>query len=185
MEIISSNFLDTLFVSSLEQQQIKQKRNRIVEAQQTGRVTVFLSHSHSDKKRIEAVVKIFNSVGIDIYVDWLDNEMQMVTNGRTADLIKTKIKSNKKFILFASNIAIKSNWVNWELGIGDGAKYIDNMMIFPFREGNQNWTNNEYFEIYPHLEAESQYDSETQRNVTFYVVYPNKSKYKLQDWLKR
>ena len=87
--------------------------------------------------------------------------------------------------MLASNSAIKSNWVNWELGIGDGMKYIDNMVIFPFRKDNENWTNNEYFEIYPHLEMEQMYDYETGQNVTYYVIYPDKKKFKLKDWLNR
>jgi TIR domain len=187
MDIITGAYLDNISsrLTFSDEQNFTQKRTRITEARVQGRVTAFLSHSHSDKERIKPIIKILNSVGVDIYVDWLDNEMPTSTSGKTAETIKAKIKSNKKFILLASNIAIKSNWVNWELGIGDGAKYIDNMMILPFKENHQNWTNNEYFEIYPHLESENQYDYQTGQSVTYYVIYPDKTKLKLQDWLKR
>ncbi|CAH0996178.1 hypothetical protein EMA8858_02308 [Emticicia aquatica] len=185
MEIISSAFLDRIKVTFSDVQSFSQKRSLITEARQQGIVTAFLSHSHLDKDRIKPIIKILNTVGIDIYVDWLDNEMPSNTNGKTAEVIKSKIKSNRKFILLASNTAIKSSWVNWELGIGDGAKYIDNMMILPFKEDYQTWTNNEYFEIYPHLESENKYDYESGQNFTYYVIYPDKRKYKLQDWLKK
>lgn len=185
MDIITSAYLDKIPVSLSEQVNFLLKKGLLSEAKQQGQVTAFLSHSHSDKERIEPIIKILNSVKVDIYVDWLDSTMPTNTNGKTAEIIKSKIKSNKKFILLASNSAIKSNWVNWELGIGDGTKYIDNMMIFPFRKDYENWTNNEYFEIYPHLEVESTYDYETRQNVTYYVIYPDKKKFKLKDWLNK
>ncbi|MDI9876597.1 toll/interleukin-1 receptor domain-containing protein [Flectobacillus rivi] len=187
MDLITTEYLDSIPISISENIFFLTKRALIDDGISISQnnLTAFLSHSHSDKMRILPIVKILNSVGVNIYVDWLDNDMPAITSGKTADILKTKIKQNRKFILLASNTAIKSSWVNWELGIGDGLKYIDNMMIFPFKENNQNWTNNEYFEIYPHLQTENKYDYETGNNVTYHVIYPNKSKIKLQDWLKR
>ena len=77
--------------------------NRIVdEARQNGpsfhRTSVFLSHSHLDAKIIKPVVVFLRSMGVDVYVDWMDETMSKATNGETAQKLKTKIKENEKFI---------------------------------------------------------------------------------------
>ena len=59
--------------------------NRIVdEARQNGpsfhRTSVFLSHSHLDAKIIKPVVVFLRSMGVDVYVDWMDETMRLRLN---------------------------------------------------------------------------------------------------------
>lgn len=98
--------------------------NRIVdEARQNGpsfhRTSVFLSHSHLDAKIIKPVVVFLRSMGVDVYVDWMDETMSKATNGETAQKLKTKIKENEKFIFLATENSLISKWCNWEVGYGD------------------------------------------------------------------
>lgn len=104
--------------------------NRIVdEARQNGpsfhRTSVFLSHSHLDAKIIKPVVVFLRSMGVDVYVDWMDETMSKATNGETAQKLKTKIKENEKFIFLATENSLISKWCNWEVGYGDAQKYIE------------------------------------------------------------
>ena len=85
---------------------------------------IFLSHKHDEREFLEGAISLLKSYGVDIYVDWLDEGMPKTTSGQTAVRIKQKIKSNDKFILLATEEAIDSKWCNWELGLGDAAKYI-------------------------------------------------------------
>ena len=120
--------------------------------------TVFISHKHSDLEDIEeleGVIKMLEELGAKIYLDGMDNKMPDQTSGETAQRIKEVIKHSKKFILLATEKAIESYWCNWELGIGDTYKYIDNIAILPIKEkGEQDskFKGNEYLQIYPRID---------------------------------
>ena len=113
---------------------------------------VFLSHKHTDKELVYKLIKLFKKHNIDVYIDWLDDDMPIVTNQETALKIKEKIKNSKKFLLLATDEAINSKWCNWELGLGDAEKYIENIAIIPVTNSNNGtWLGNEYLQIYPAL----------------------------------
>lgn len=119
---------------------------------ETNKTHVFLSHKHDELEFLDGTIALLRSLNINIYVDWLDQEMPKTTSGETANKIKVKIKQCDKFILLATEAAISSKWCNWELGLGDAAKYIKNIALFPVRKVNQNYTGNEYLQIYPSIE---------------------------------
>ncbi len=146
--------------------------------------TIFLSHSHSDKDLIEPAITLLKSVGVNVYVDWKDSSMPAITNAVTAEKIKDNIRKHDRFILLASPAAIKSNWVNWELGFGDAHKYLPNIALFPVVENTNDWKDAEYLRIYPYIERVASY-----RNYQFvydyYVVNPDGNKTDLKTWLTR
>ena len=117
--------------------------------------TVFISHKHSDledQKEVKGILEIFENLGAKVYIDSMDNKMPEETSGETALRIKEVIKYTKKFVLVASEKAIESYWCNWELGIGDTYKYIDNIAIIPIKEKGEydsQYKGNEYLQIYP------------------------------------
>lgn len=94
---------------------------------------VFLSHKHDELQALDGAISFLKNEGANVYVDWLDEGMPKTTSGITAAKIKEKIKENDKFILLATEGAINSKWCNWELGLGDAAKYIHNIAILPVR----------------------------------------------------
>lgn len=78
--------------------------------------SIFLSHSHNDKAKIEQAKIFFENLGISIYVDWADQTMPERANDVTAQNIKNQIITlNDKFILLATNNAVSSKWCNWEV----------------------------------------------------------------------
>ena len=91
--------------------------DRITEAKSDNRylatTTIFLSHSHDDKEEVKRAVVFLRSIGVRVYIDWLDPSMPPFTSAETADKIKKKIKECNKFILLATNSAIASKWCNW------------------------------------------------------------------------
>jgi hypothetical protein len=99
-------------------------------------------------------------------------------SGETADRIKKMIKENRKFILLATNGTIASKWCNWELGFGDADKYHEHIAIMPIAEDDGSWKGNEYLQIYPSIQTDS-----NNKYSNYYVEFKGK-KVNLIDWLK-
>lgn len=156
------------------------------------KIKVFLSHKHDELEVLDGAIPFLKKEGVDVYVDWMDEGMPKTTNGTTAKRIKEKIKENDKFIFLATEAAINSKWCNWELGLGDAAKFIENIAIFPVRSGISIFSGSEYFEIYPYITYEdgnSKYNSGLYIPKGYYVKFPaidNSHRIlKLSDWLKK
>lgn len=114
----------------------------------TGEVTVFLSHKHEEGEDLKNGIALLKSLGVSVYVDWME-EMPRSTSGDTANKLKKKIIENKKFVLLATEKAISSKWCNWELGLGDAAKYINHIALLPVKDDYGAWSGSEYLQIYP------------------------------------
>jgi hypothetical protein len=142
------------------------------------KITIFLSHKHDEIEELEATISFLKKFGIDVYVDWMDEEMPKYTSGKTADRIKKKIKENDKFILLATDGAISSKWCNWELGYGDAQKYIDNIAILPVKKDYGQYNGSEYLHIYPYIDKRENF-----HNTNFVVVFPNRKELELGKWL--
>lgn len=140
--------------------------------------TIFLSHSHDDleKDEIKKTIAFLRSLGLRIYIDANDSTMPPFTNGDTAKKIKKQIEENKKFILLATNLAINSQWCNWELGFGDAHKYLKHICLFPLTEKSKDWNGNEYLKIYPRIEEKGHKD--------FKVIFPDNTSISLESWLQ-
>lgn len=152
---------------------------------------IFLSHKHDEIDYLEGAISLLKSYGVDVYVDWLDEGMPKTTSGLTAVKIKEKIKENHKFILLATEGAINSKWCNWELGLGDAAKYIENIALLPIKRDYIDFSGSEYLEIYPYIfNIESyQYFKGSYKSQGTYVVYPsvngNDKVVPIAEWLRR
>ena len=142
-------------------------------------ITVFLSHKHNEDEILEQVLTLLERIGVDVYIDWLDDEMPVMTSGETASKIKRKIQESKKFILLATELAIESKWCNWELGYADSKKYPNNIAIMPIAENDKTWKGNEYLQIYPIILMENEY------NEGEYFVEFNKTRTTLVQWLRQ
>lgn len=120
----------------------------------TNRPMIFLSHKHDEFSIMQDVIAFLKNEGVDVYVDWMDPAMPSYTNAETAHKLKEKIKASDKFILVATQDAINSKWCNWELGLGDAAKYIKNIALLPINKSNQSFRGYEYLSIYPYIDFE-------------------------------
>ncbi len=142
--------------------------------------SIFLSHSHHDADLVQKIVVILRSLGIRVYVDWLDDSMPKITCGETANRIKQKITENHKFIFLATNLSIESKWCNWEIGFGDAKKLpSNNIAIFPIAENTGTWNGNEYLQLYPCIRK-----GYANTN-TLYIDYPDGRSELLTDWIRK
>lgn len=118
-------------------------------------VSIFLSHSHKDRDLVEGFINYLADFSmIKIYVDWQDSDMPSSTNRETATRIKKKIAEMNYFIVLATENALKSKWVPWEIGIADTIKF-DKIAIVPVADSNGKFAGNEYLQLYPSIEPAS------------------------------
>lgn len=153
------------------------------------KTTIFLSHKHEESiVNLSAAISFLKKFGVEVYVDWLDEEMPKATSVETAKKIKEKIRQNDKFILLATEEAINSKWCNWELGLGDAAKYRDNIALLVVQKDNRYYINSEYLNIYPYIYYEygtNMYSDGTFITEGYYVHYPdNNTIIRLETWLQ-
>lgn len=116
---------------------------------------IFLSHRHAELEDLKGVIGKLQYLGADVYIDSNDKKMTGRTSGKTAELIKVALEKCDKFILLATDKAIKSFWCNWELGLGDKSKYPDHIAILPMKErgvSDKEYKGNEYLQIYPFID---------------------------------
>ena len=170
----------------------------IIRKQKEKKINIFLSHKHGDEENIEFLEKILDDCSLEVdgnvelYLDGKDENMSFQTNRKTAKEIKKKIKENDKFILLATDEAINSKWCNWELGFADSLKYKNNnLVLFPLKKDYEDWSGNEYMQLYPVIEYENGCSKNTNKKIIpegYYVYYPqdrkNEQKYiSLGEWL--
>lgn len=176
MAILSKSQLQTLALGVDIQFELGYTKKFVVKNKADSNISVFLSHKHTDKDILERVIKIFQSLGVSAYVDWLDDDMPKHTSTITAEKIKKKIIENDKFLLIATDDAINSKWCNWELGFGDAQKFEKmNIALFPIRDDNRDWSGSEYMGLYPIIEFEdgsTDYIAKEQINEGGYLYIP-------------
>lgn len=122
-------------------------------ANMTRKPQVFLSHSHRDGDLIMNAMGLLSRFGGDPYVDWLDAGMPERTDAETARAIRTKITTCPRFVLLASDRALASRWVPWELGYSDAVKGLPNIAILPVRDQASEYAGNEYLQIYSAIKS--------------------------------
>jgi hypothetical protein len=126
----------------------------ILNEERGAELTVFLSHSHHDRHLVEGLIALLDGLDVKIYVDWNDNAMPRVTNRETAEKIKEQIKRKMLFMILATDRALNSKWVPWEVGIGDQVKGEDFILLIPVADLSGKFPGNEYLQLYNHLTFE-------------------------------
>lgn len=115
-------------------------------------VTIFLCHSHLDGKSAQGLINHLASFGIDLFVDWNDSDMPRITNRDTAERIKGRIFEMHLFLILATNNALNSRWVPWEIGVADQIKGADKILLIPVADASGRFQGNEYLQLYQTIE---------------------------------
>jgi len=174
LEMVEKEYVGRLSAAVLE----KNLEQRETEPR-SGEFTVFLSHKHDERQELKQAVALLNSLGVSVYIDWMDVDMPRATSGETGQKLKEKIRNCSKFILLTTNDSILSPWCNWELGYGDAQKFsTENITLLPVARNDGTWDHNEYLQIYPHIETQSYFPGS-------YVVKYGSKETPLADWLRR
>lgn len=131
---------------------LNESSGRFVKAfESLARVSIFLSHSHDDKELARGLKNHLASFGINLYIDWEDTDMPEITSRETAEKIKARIGKMQIFLLLATERALKSRWVPWEVGVADTLKRPDNILVVPVADSTGKFSGNEYLQLYKRL----------------------------------
>ena len=114
--------------------------------------TAFLCHSHQDSVYVKGLLTLLRESGWNIYVDWLDPSMPSTPNRETARSLRLRIDQADFFLFLATPNALASRWCPWELGIADGKKAHDRILVIPTRRGST-YYGNEYVELYRRMDV--------------------------------
>jgi len=144
---------------------------------------VFLSHSSKDKDKLIDVISFLESYGADVYIDKNDEELPKITNYNTANILKERIHSIPKFILFVTPNSKDSRWIPWELGLADGMNKYKNIAILPASTYKYitNWTEQEYLGLYQQIIWGKPDNNDIEDWIVF-DKFENKKVY-LREWL--
>lgn len=115
-------------------------------------VSIFLSHSHKDREIVEGFINLLARQGVSIYVDWQDPNMPRITSRYTAEQIKKKIYELDIFMVLATRNGMQSLWVPWEIGVADGRKKQEKIVVVPVADPSGQFHGNEYLQIYQRIE---------------------------------
>ena len=112
------------------------------------KLTIFLSHSHHDRPLVEGLIRFFATQGVTIYVDWNDGTMPRVTNRETATRLKKRIETSALFMVLATQNAVDSKWVPWEVGVADQMKGEERITVIPVLDSSGRYPGAEYLQLY-------------------------------------
>lgn len=112
--------------------------------------SVFLSHSSADRAALPAVIQLLESLGVNVYIDKIDQSLPQQTSPETGRKLKERIHQCDKFIVLVSEHSKDSRWIPWELGIADENKTIRNVALLPKVNSSEipNWAEQEYMGLY-------------------------------------
>lgn len=120
----------------------------------TDHYDVFLSHSYQDADVIYGLKSIVESLGLKVYVDWIDDaslDRDKVT-ARTAQVLRERMRTCSCLVYVHSPNATQSVWMPWELGYFDGFKP-SHVWILPLvADYDSEFRGQEYLGLYPPIE---------------------------------
>lgn len=80
---------------------------------------IFLSHSSYDRDEVIRLAKIFNSIGLHTYTDWINDlhylKRDLLSNETTKILID-RLNKSKILVYYITESSLDSYWTSWEIG---------------------------------------------------------------------
>ena len=118
------------------------------------RYDVFLSHSYQDADVILGVKAIIESLGLTVYVDWVDDgglDRSKVTV-KTAEILRVRMRQSSSMVYVHSAQSPDSKWMPWELGYFDGFRSA--VAILPIAQTTEeSFAGQEYLGLYSYIDG--------------------------------
>ncbi|SMG31598.1 toll/interleukin-1 receptor domain-containing protein [Arenibacter troitsensis] len=143
---------------------------------------VFLSYRRKDSQFVRPIVNILKSLGVKIYIDYLDDTLPDKPSSETAAILRSRIKASDKFILMATPNSSESKWIPWELGLGDGFIDYQHVAILPITNKGSYWAEQEYYSIYGYIKKANSKDGS---KYDYAIFYPDGNAEWLVTWLRK
>ena len=135
----------------------EQQMSKSIQASTYTHFDVFLSHSFLDAEVVYGVVRVLESQGLSVYVDWIVDRQLSRENvsSSTAGVLRGRMRQCNSLIFAVSDGSPASKWMPWELGYFDGMRG-DRIAIMPLisRAGASGFPGQEYLGLYPAVESD-------------------------------
>lgn len=132
---------------------------------------LFLSHSYSDKDKLIELKDSLNAMGLNVYMDWVNDKDELLRNltcAETAKVITERIKASTSILYVHTNASFNSKWTPWELGFASAL----NKSILVYRpEPTENEP--EYLQLYIPVVFEGKH-----------LLVGKENKTDIREWLK-
>jgi hypothetical protein len=118
------------------------------------RYDVFLSHSYQDADVILGVKVIIESLGLTVYVDWVDDgglDRSKVTV-KTAEILRVRMRQSSSMVYVHSAQSPDSKWMPWELGYFDGFRPSFVWILPLVVSSDSEFKGQEYLGLYPTID---------------------------------
>lgn len=112
---------------------------------------VFLSHAYQDADVILGVKKIIESLGLIVYVDWVEDgalDRTKVT-AKTAEILRARLRQCASLVYVHTAQSPDSKWMPWELGYFDGFKPTFVWILPLVTSYDSEFKKQEYLGLYP------------------------------------
>src|SRR5688572_26869187 len=116
---------------------------------------IFLSHRKLDAEEVLGLVRLIESCGLSVYIDWREDPELDRTNvtSLNAQVLRNQMGLCDALFFATTTNFTDSKWMPWELGYFDGKK--GRVAIVPVVEDSDKFRNfhgQEYLGIYPYVE---------------------------------
>lgn len=112
---------------------------------------VFLSHAYQDADVILGVKKIIESLGLTVYVDWVEDgglDRSKVTV-KSSEILRARMRQSASLIYVHTALSPDSKWMPWELGYFDGFKPTFVWILPLVTSYDSEFKQQEYLGLYP------------------------------------
>jgi hypothetical protein len=115
---------------------------------------VFLSHAYQDADMILGIREILRSLGLRVYVDWIDDQSLDRTRvgRRTAGVLRQRMRRSSSLVYVHSTASKDSAWMPWELGYFDGFKGHFVWILPLVQQYDSEYAGQEYLGLYPSVD---------------------------------
>ena len=112
---------------------------------------VFLSHSYDDAEAILGIKNIMESLGMRVYVDWIEDHAldRTKVKTKTAGILRERMRTSASLVYVHSANASDSIWMPWELGYFDGFKPSYVWILPLVISSDSEFKGQEYLGLYP------------------------------------
>lgn len=174
--ILTKQFLNETFPTRVLDESLKFCR-----AKELGSYDVFISYSWHDRAFAYKVVKLLESCGYTVYIDYNDLKLDRSNVSEdTAKRLVEKMKKCKGLLYLYSPSSSVSKWCPWEVGVFSGIKNVRCANLPIIDRSGEEYKNQEYLDLYPYIDYEK---TEKTGNYDFWVCESETRYASLNYWL--
>jgi hypothetical protein len=140
---------------------------------------VFIAHCPGESEYVYRLKSVLDKAGFTGYAEWEDVTVWPEQTDTIMSKFKEAINQSYKFILVATEGAIRSPWWNWLAGYGLACKKQEQVVLLPISKGAE-YPAKQYLQLYPTIQVQPGKEKVNE----YYVAFPQGNILPLKEWLE-